>query len=750
VVIEIDKKSAKRVMQMLKKVYPSTFKTVKSHNTNSNQYAAFEIYPPGGMENMIQKDIRLKSRSFEVMKESVNEELRDDELNTLATNLAYTMPNHTKFDDKKGPTDAQIMKAMKKYFKDLYKYSTTPQKKQAIKIVKKVLSEGKLTEDFSQRRGNFRIYLRKEIKRAKKITVKSLKLVYTKIKKGIDKGRWEHNKSGNAVYSDEQVVKQLAGILEDDIKKSQTYNAEEVRNMVLFEGKLNESQKITDNDIEKMADIAKKHKMKLAKMATHRAVSGNWSYQKMYDELMDDHDGQSYVSNSDRKKFYKAVKKAFPKAKIKEGKLTENKKLVASVEKEMKDNEGRFETKFPTRDLRTIQNVYDDHKGKKGWTKELKKDYPSAYKVYQKLVKKYKLKAEAVDLKKHAKFGQTGVPFPQEEPNTFAFVDYKKWAYKHRNKYKKDVKNLIDKYGRHDNRLFKLATSWWVAYDKKTNKGAFSNIKNDSKFGRALIVMMRAVGLVFDKTQHYLGALQEETTMNEGKGKDLADKVMKIAAKDVKNLNGSELMEFRKWIAKAFDMKEGKLNEISAGAGLSDVIKGKTSAIEGIKMSKQLAKYIGVWIVRSPYGRKYGKQILKGRIHSLIGPANSFGIERYLDSATKKEWKALYAKHGPKRESTEVAKKIKESSAEWAKTLKKLAQQKKLDNITSKDKETLLKIVRMVKTANEAKLDKEKFTDPAQMKKKGIIKKGKKNIILGDKEEKNESQNPLKHPKNKY
>ena len=97
-----------------------------------------------------------------------------------------------------------------------------------------------MSEDFSQRRGNFRIYLRKEIKRAKKITVKSLKLVYTKIKKGIDKGRWEHNKSGNAVYSDEQVVKQLAGILEQDIKKSQTYNAEEVRNMVLFEGKLTE------------------------------------------------------------------------------------------------------------------------------------------------------------------------------------------------------------------------------------------------------------------------------------------------------------------------------------------------------------------------------------------------------------------------------------------------------------------------------------------------------------------------------
>ena len=61
--------------------------------------------------------------------------------------------------------------------------------------------------------------------------------------------------------------------------------------------------------------------------------------------------------------------------------------------------------------------------------------------------------------------------------------------------------------------------------------------------------------------------LKAEGKVNEGKGKDLADKVMKIAAKDVKTLNGSELMEFRKWIAKAFDMKEG-LNE-----GKSNIMK---------------------------------------------------------------------------------------------------------------------------------------------------------------------------------
>ena len=38
--------------------------------------------------------------------------------------------------------------------------------------------------------------------------------------------------------------------------------------------------------------------------------------------------------------------------------------------------------------------------------------------------------------KKHGKFGQTGVPFPTEEPNEFAYLDFKKWAYKNRG-YKK-------------------------------------------------------------------------------------------------------------------------------------------------------------------------------------------------------------------------------------------------------------------------------------------------------------------------
>ena len=89
-------------------------------------------------------------------------------------------------------------------------------------------------------------------------------------------------------------------------------------------------------------------------------------------------------------------------------------------------------------------------------------------------------------------------------------------------------------------------------------------------------------------------------------------------------------------------LAEGKLNEISTKAGLDDIIKGRTSSIEGIKMSKDLAQGMKDWIAGSSYGRKYGKHINKGRIHSVLSVANSWGLERYLDKKAQKEWKELY------------------------------------------------------------------------------------------------------------
>ena len=97
--------------------------------------------------------------------------------------------------------------------------------------------------------------------------------------------------------------------------------------------------------------------------------------------------------------------------------------------------------------------------------------------------------------------------------------------------------------------------------------------------------------------------------------------------------------------------KTESVNEISVKAGLQDVMKGRTSAIEGIKMSKEMAEALMYWISTSPYGRKYGKQIMKGRIASMIGPANAMGFGDRQKGKLKGEWKAIVAKHGPKREA---------------------------------------------------------------------------------------------------
>ena len=110
---------------------------------------------------------------------------------------------------------------------------------------------------------------------------------------------------------------------------------------------------------------------------------------------------------------------------------------------------------------------------------------------------------------------------------------------------------------------------------------------------------------------------------------------------------------------------ENRVNEISVKAGLQDVIKGRTTSIEGIKFSKELADNLMYWINTSPYGRKYGKHILKGRIASLIGPANAMGFGDRLKGKLKGEWKAIVAKHGPKREAViEQLQALKEEEGE--------------------------------------------------------------------------------------
>ena len=98
----------------------------------------------------------------------------------------------------------------------------------------------------------------------------------------------------------------------------------------------------------------------------------------------------------------------------------------------------------------------------------------------------------------------------------------------------------------------------------------------------------------------------------------------------------------------ASDFKR-KARKTSAGGrglttqrGLEDIVKGNATEIEGIPLSKDLADGIQTWIKMSPYGKKYGKFINKGKFGSLIRPANAFGVDRYLSPKAKKEFSAIY------------------------------------------------------------------------------------------------------------
>lgn len=105
---------------------------------------------------------------------------------------------------------------------------------------------------------------------------------------------------------------------------------------------------------------------------------------------------------------------------------------------------------------------------------------------------------------------------------------------------------------------------------------------------------------------------------------------------------------------------ESVINEISAIDGLTDVIDGKTSSIEGVKLSKDMAEHIMYWIRTSPYGKKYGTWFKRNGIAKLLPIAFMWGLERYLPSNLKGELATLKSKYGKsKNESVVEAKNIK-------------------------------------------------------------------------------------------
>ena len=93
-------------------------------------------------------------------------------------------------------------------------------------------------------------------------------------------------------------------------------------------------------------------------------------------------------------------------------------------------------------------------------------------------------------------------------------------------------------------------------------------------------------------------------------------------------------------------MESVQMNEISSIDGLVDVVKGQTSHIEGIKLSKDMAGHIISWMNTSPYGRKYNSWVKKNSISKILPIAFNWGLDRGVQSNLKNEFAALKAKYG--------------------------------------------------------------------------------------------------------
>ena len=109
-------------------------------------------------------------------------------------------------------------------------------------------------------------------------------------------------------------------------------------------------------------------------------------------------------------------------------------------------------------------------------------------------LKKILFEEHPYDLPPDDKGLDEGRPMPMDTPNEFWYMDYKKWAYKYRGQYKKDIL----KHKGDGSKIFNTASSWWLAWANKKNKAA-THIVDKQKFGRALVVMMVKDDLVFSR-----------------------------------------------------------------------------------------------------------------------------------------------------------------------------------------------------------------------------------------------------------
>jgi len=97
-------------------------------------------------------------------------------------------------------------------------------------------------------------------------------------------------------------------------------------------------------------------------------------------------------------------------------------------------------------------------------------------------------------------------PMFQETPNEFAYLDFKKWAYKNRGKIKKELSGITD-----GTKLFIALRQVWMNWaNKNAKEWSYLHATDVARkdFGRALAVMLKQDDLIIKKQGNRLTDLK--------------------------------------------------------------------------------------------------------------------------------------------------------------------------------------------------------------------------------------------------
>jgi tRNA nucleotidyltransferase/poly(A) polymerase len=118
---------------------------------------------------------------------------------------------------------------------------------------------------------------------------------------------------------------------------------------------------------------------------------------------------------------------------------------------------------------------------------------PEDIKRFKKRNKEYR---KTADSNKEYQYNivKEGRPIPMDTPNELVYLDFKKYAYKNRSMFKRELIKNKDNSGK----MFLTLSALWYKWARKDNK-EFTHIKDKLKFGRALMIMLVQDDVIFDK-----------------------------------------------------------------------------------------------------------------------------------------------------------------------------------------------------------------------------------------------------------